>query len=180
MLTLAREARGVAERRFAPVNLTGAGANRRRRARGGRRRAECRSSAWPAPRLKPEAAPSGRSRRRHCALRCARVELVDNAIRYSRPAAASTSPSITNPAMACSPSAIRDRVFGERAGARVRPLLPCARPRAAEVPGSGLGLAIVKRIAERHEATLSLEPGLTDPGGRNLTVTVRFPRKANA
>jgi len=38
-------------------------------------------------------------------------------------------------------------------------------------PGSGLGLAIVKRIADRHEATVSLGSGLD---GHGLGVIVRF------
>lgn len=38
--------------------------------------------------------------------------------------------------------------------------------------GSGLGLAIVRSIADAHGATVSLDEG---PGGRGLSVTVRFP-----
>ncbi|CAN0624510.1 two-component system, OmpR family, sensor histidine kinase QseC [Burkholderia multivorans] len=37
--------------------------------------------------------------------------------------------------------------------------------------GSGLGLSIAKRIAQQHRATVTLG---THPGGRGLTVTVRF------
>ena len=39
-------------------------------------------------------------------------------------------------------------------------------------PGSGLGMAIVKAIADRHEATVTLDSG---PGGSGLAVTVSFP-----
>jgi len=38
--------------------------------------------------------------------------------------------------------------------------------------GSGLGLAIVKRVADRHEATVTLDSGR---GGSGLRVTVEFP-----
>ena len=43
---------------------------------------------------------------------------------------------------------------------------------AADGGGSGLGLSIVKRIAIAHSATVTLDDG---PGGRGLTVRVRFP-----
>ena len=41
----------------------------------------------------------------------------------------------------------------------------------ADAPGSGLGLAIVERIAERHDAQVTLADG---PGGRGLEAVVRF------
>ena len=41
--------------------------------------------------------------------------------------------------------------------------------------GSGLGLAIVKTIADAHGAKVTLAEG---PGGRGLTVAVRFPPAA--
>ena len=40
------------------------------------------------------------------------------------------------------------------------------------VSGSGLGLSIVRRIAEQHQASVTLDSG---PDGRGLTVRVRFP-----
>lgn len=43
--------------------------------------------------------------------------------------------------------------------------------------GSGLGLSIVKRIAEQHHANVVLGDG---PGGRGLSVAVRFEREADA
>ena len=46
-----------------------------------------------------------------------------------------------------------------------------ARGSHADAPGSGLGLAIVERIAERHDAQVTLADG---PGGRGLEATVRF------
>jgi two-component system OmpR family sensor kinase len=48
-------------------------------------------------------------------------------------------------------------------------------PDATAVTGSGLGLAIVKRIANRHDADVTLGPGLVDPRGEGLGVTVAFP-----
>jgi two-component system OmpR family sensor kinase len=44
----------------------------------------------------------------------------------------------------------------------------------AGAPGSGLGLAIVKRVAERHDAAITLGPGLPGQGGEGLGVTVRI------
>jgi len=43
---------------------------------------------------------------------------------------------------------------------------------APDANGSGLGLSIVRRIADAHRATVTLGDG---PGGRGLTVSVRFP-----
>ncbi len=43
---------------------------------------------------------------------------------------------------------------------------------ALDANGSGLGLSIVRRIADAHRATVTLGDG---PGGRGLTVSVRFP-----
>ena len=39
-------------------------------------------------------------------------------------------------------------------------------------PGSGLGMAIVKAIADKHDATVTLDTG---PAGAGLSVTVSFP-----
>ena len=181
LLTLAREEPGVAERRFAPVNLDRAGAKRRRRARGDRRRAERRSRhGRRRGRSRRAQRPwSSRRRRRAARARCRTSSTTPSATR--RPAAASTSPSIRNAARCGrSPSAIRARAF-RRASGRACSTASIVRPplMRREVPGSGLGLAIVKRIAERHEATISLEPGFDGPSGEGLTVTVRFPRKVN-
>ena len=46
------------------------------------------------------------------------------------------------------------------------------------VPGSGLGLAIVKRIADRHDATITLGTGLASAAGDGLGVTLRFAATA--
>ena len=47
---------------------------------------------------------------------------------------------------------------------------------AGDTRGSGLGLAIVKRIADRHGARVTLEPGID---GRGLWVRVAFPAAGN-
>ncbi|MEO8304574.1 MAG: ATP-binding protein [Betaproteobacteria bacterium] len=52
--------------------------------------------------------------------------------------------------------------------------------RARGRPGTGLGLAIVKRVAQRHDATIALESGLSGPGAQGLGVTVRLPVRASA
>src|SRR6185369_1878215 len=63
------------------------------------------------------------------------------------------------------PAAERERVF-ERFY-RVRTAVHGEEP-----VGSGLGLSIVRRIATAHGAVVQLDDG---PGGRGLTVRVRFP-----
>ncbi|MCG5076734.1 ATP-binding protein [Paraburkholderia tagetis] len=45
---------------------------------------------------------------------------------------------------------------------------------AQAVSGSGLGLSIVRRIAEQHQASVTLDSG---PDGRGLIVRVRFPSR---
>jgi signal transduction histidine kinase len=45
----------------------------------------------------------------------------------------------------------------------------------AAARGVDLGLAMVKRIAERHDAHITLGPGLAGPSGEGLGVTLRFP-----
>jgi signal transduction histidine kinase len=46
------------------------------------------------------------------------------------------------------------------------------RPEGTAETGSGLGLSIVRRIAEIYGATVTFD---ASPGGRGLSVTVRFP-----
>jgi two-component system OmpR family sensor kinase len=110
------------------------------------------------------------------ALRALLSNLVDNAVRYTPPDGrvdvsvetvehdAVVSVCDSGPGI---PVSERARVFDR--------FYRAARGVAAGVPGSGLGLAIAKRIAERHDATISLGPGLAGSAGEGLTVTVRFP-----
>jgi two-component system OmpR family sensor kinase len=109
-------------------------------------------------------------------LRAMLSNLVDNAVRYApddgrvdvavrrEPDAVTLQVRDNGPGI---PPAERARVFDRFY--RVR------RPGAADVPGSGLGLAIAKRIAERHDAEITLAPGIAGPLGEGLTVSVRFP-----
>ena len=95
--------------------------------------------------------------------------LVDNAMRYT-PAGGRVDVSVLTrdgaPAFA-----VRDSGPGIAADEREHVFDRFARGAHASAPGSGLGLAIVKRIAERHGATVTLEPGID---GMGLGVVVRF------
>jgi two-component system OmpR family sensor kinase len=180
MLTLAREEPGVAERGFAPVNLTELARSvvAEHAAIAVARQVDL-GMAGPAAET-TEATPvviKGDA----TALRALASNLVDNAIRYT-PAGGRVDVTVDQePRDAV--FAVRDSGPGIPASERARVFDRFYRapaPYAADVPGSGLGLAIVKRIADRHEATLSLGPGFSGPAGEGLTVTVRFPRVANA
>ncbi len=73
----------------------------------------------------------------------------------------------------CSSCATRARAFRPGRSARVFDrFYRGAAAQACARTGSGLGLAIVKRIAERHDAQVTLGTGLD---GRGLGVAVRFP-----
>jgi len=180
MLTLAREEPGVAERRFAPVNLTELARSvvAEHAAIAAARNVDLGMAGAAAETA--EAAPvvvQGDA----AALRALASNLVDNAVRYSPPGGRIDVTVDQEPHDVA--LAVRDSGPGIPAGERARVFDRFYRapgPHAGEVPGSGLGLAIVKRIAERHEATLSLEPGFDGPSGEGLTVTVRFPRRTNA
>lgn len=95
--------------------------------------------------------------------------LIDNAMRYT-PAGGRVDVSVATrdgaPAFI-----VRDSGPGIPADEREHVFDRFARGAHANAPGSGLGLAIVKRIAERHGATIALEPGIDDQG---LGVVVRF------
>ncbi len=111
------------------------------------------------------------------ALRALLSNLVDNAIRYT-PAGGRVDVSVEQDA-ADAIVAVRDSGPGIPASERTRVFdrfYRASAPGAKDVAGSGLGLAIVKRIAERHDATIALGPGLGAASGEGLTVTVRFPR----
>jgi two-component system OmpR family sensor kinase len=95
--------------------------------------------------------------------------LIDNATRYT-PAGGRVDVSVT--ARDGAPAFIvRDSGPGIAADEREHVFDRFARGAQVSAPGSGLGLAIVRRIAERHGATITLEPGI---GGGGLGVVVRF------
>ena len=174
MLTLAREEPGVAERGFAPVNLTElarsvVGEHAAIAAAHGvdLGMAGAASDASDTPVVVNGDATG---------LRALASNLVDNAIRYT-PSGGRVDVTVEsqgNDAVL----AVRDAGPGIPATERGRVFDRFYRappPHAAEMPGSGLGLAIVKRIAERHDATIELGPGFDGPAGEGLTVSVRFP-----
>lgn len=99
--------------------------------------------------------------------------LVDNAVRYG-----------------ASGARVRVAVDGDESGSvlrvgdegpgiapaeRVRVLGRFHRGLGTGESGAGLGLAITQRIATLHGGSIALDDG---PGGRGLTVTVRFPARA--
>ncbi len=97
--------------------------------------------------------------------------LIDNAMRYT-PAGGRVDVSVTTrdgaPAFI-----VRDSGPGIPDDERDHVFERFARGTHPTESGSGLGLAIVRRIAERHGATVTLEPGIN---GAGLGVVVRFNR----
>ena len=176
LLTLAREEPGLAERSAAPVNLTELARSvvgdhaAIAAARGvdlGMDGAAAEASSMSGVVTNGDAT----------ALRALVSNLVDNAIRYT-PEGGRVDVTVEQDAHDAV-LAVRDSGPGIPASERARVFDRFYRspaPGTADVPGSGLGLAIVKRIAERHDATIELEPGFAGPSGEGLTVTVRLPR----
>ena len=175
LLTLAREEPGVAERGFAPVNLAelarsvvadhAAIASARGVDLGVTDGAADLSGAAPVV-VNGDAT----------ALRALLSNLVDNAVRYT-PRAGRVDVTVEKEG-ADAIVAVRDSGPGIPASERTRVFDRFYRstaPGAADIPGSGLGLAIVKRVADRHDATITLGPGIAAAAGDGLTVTVRFP-----
>ncbi|MEK7438731.1 MAG: ATP-binding protein, partial [Pseudomonadota bacterium] len=95
--------------------------------------------------------------------------LIDNAIRYS-PAGGSVHVRAARDGQAATLTVI-DQGPGIPADERDKVGQRFYRVLGSEEYGSGLGLSIVKRIAELHDASLSLEDG---PQGKGLSVTARF------
>jgi two-component system OmpR family sensor kinase len=175
LLTLAREEPGLTERSFAPVNLAelarsvvadhAAIASARGVDLGVTDGAADRSGAAPVV-VNGDAT----------ALRALLSNLVDNAVRYT-PEGGRVDVTVEKDA-ADAIVAVRDSGPGIPASERTRVFdrfYRAVAPGAADIPGSGLGLAIVKRIADRHDATITLGPGIGAVSGEGLTVTVRFP-----
>lgn len=171
LLTLAREEPGVSERPFAPVNLAELARHVVAECApiAGARRVDLGlvqgDEAAAAPIVNGDAA----------GLRMLLANLVDNAVRYV-PEGGQVDIAVRRdggevvlevrddgPGI---PVAERARVFDR--------FYRVPRPGAADAPGSGLGLAIARRVAERHDAAITLAPGIAGPAGEGLTVTVRF------
>lgn len=171
LLTLAREEPGVNERPFAPVNLT----ELARRVLtdyapiAAARRVDLGMSVIDSP--VADAMMSGDA----AGLRAMISNLVDNAVRYT-PSGGRVDVSVqrnreeivlavrdTGPGV---PASERERIFDRFYR------MPDAVT--AGAPGSGLGLAIVKRVAERHDAAVTLGSGLPGQYGEGLGVVVRI------
>jgi two-component system, OmpR family, sensor kinase len=112
------------------------------------------------------------------ALRTLLRNLVDNAVRYAS-AGGRVDVQVEGPQPSAESSAgggarlsVTDDGPGIAPPERTRVFDRFYRRAGTEPPGSGLGLAIVKAIADAHGAAITLGEG---PGGRGLTVTVRFP-----
>ena len=176
LLTLAREEPGVAERSFAPVNLVELA-----RSIVGEHAAiaaargvdlgiagDHAESATDANAVVVNGDAAG--------LRALLSNLVDNAVRYT-PSGGRVDVTVKRDVRDAI-LAVRDSGPGIPASERGRVFDRFYRvpaPGATDVSGSGLGLAIVKRIAERHDAHITLGPGLAGPSGDGLGVTLRFP-----
>jgi len=112
------------------------------------------------------------------ALRTLLRNLVDNAVRYASAGGrvdvqvAGPQPSAESSAGGGARLTVTDDGPGIAPAERTRVFDRFYRRAGTEPPGSGLGLAIVKAIADAHGAAITLGEG---PGGRGLTVTVRFP-----
>jgi two-component system OmpR family sensor kinase len=176
LLTLAREEPGVAERTFAPVNLTDLARSvvgehaTIAQARGvdvglvgGAEDSEQRVV------IQGDAA----------GLRALLTNLVDNAVRYTSNGGR-VDVGVDAEADGGAVLTVRDSGPGIPPGERGRVFDRFYRvPGHDDASGSGLGLAIVKRIAERHDAEIALGPGIAGPHGDGLGVTARFPPKAS-
>ncbi len=101
--------------------------------------------------------------------------LIDNALRYT-PAGGRVDADVSREG-AEAVLAVRDSGPGIASDQRSRVFDRFYRvttQASAAVPGSGLGLAIVKRVADRHDATITLGAGIASDAGEGLGVTVRF------
>lgn len=101
--------------------------------------------------------------------------LVDNAVRYVRPRG--TVEVIVQRTVGGARLRVVDDGPGIPADARMRVLDRFTRLLGTGAQGSGLGLSIVARIAELHDAELTLADG---PDGKGLAVDVAFPGSGDA
>jgi len=172
LLTLAREEPGVSDRPFAPVNLSELARHvlAEYTAIADLHRVDLGMAGGDAKGA--DVIVNGDA----AGLRAMLANLVDNAVRYT-PAGGRVDVAVRrerNDAVL----AVSDTGPGIPAGERARVFDRFYRvpgTGAAGVAGSGLGLAIVKRIAERHDATITLGPGLSGRAGEGLGVAVRIP-----
>jgi two-component system OmpR family sensor kinase len=172
LLTLAREEPGVSERPFAPVNLTELAHH-----------VVAEQAAIAASRgvdlgFAESASASGEIivHGDAAGLRVLLSNLVDNALRYV-PEGGLVDVAI-NRSNGNAVLEVRDNGPGIPAAERSRVFdrfYRAALPGVADIPGSGLGLAIARRIAERHDACITLAPGIAGAAGEGLAVIVRFP-----
>ncbi len=173
LLTLAREEPGMAERPFAPVNLSELARSvvGDHAAIAAARHVDLGIAEGHADGVETPVLIDGDA----AGLRALLSNLVDNAVRYT-PAGGRVDVSVEVDGIGAVVT-VRDSGPGIPASERGRVFdrfyrLPGP---SAEVPGSGLGLAIVKRIAERHDANITLGPGIAGPDGEGLGVIVHFP-----
>jgi two-component system OmpR family sensor kinase len=172
LLTLAREEPGVAERPFAPVNLTElARSVVAEHATIAQARGVDVGLAGGAEDARQRVVIQGDAP----GLRALLTNLVDNAVRYT-PRGGRVDVGVEAEGGGALLT-VRDSGPGIPADERGRVFDRFYRGpgQNGDVSGSGLGLAIVKRIAERHDAEIALGPGIAGPLGEGLGVTVRFP-----
>ena len=172
LLTLAREEPGVAERPFAPVNLTElARSVVGEHATIAEARGVDLGLAGGAENAEQRVVIEGDA----AGLRALLTNLVDNAVRYT-PRGGRVDVGVEAQGEGAVLT-VRDSGPGIPASERGRVFDRFYRVPGPtdDVAGSGLGLAIVKRIAERHDADIALGPGIASAQGEGLGVTVRFP-----
>jgi two-component system OmpR family sensor kinase len=172
LLTLAREEPGVNERPFAPVNLAELA-----------RHVIAEYAPIAAARSVDVGMVGGEARAGDAivngdaaGLRAMLSNLVDNAVRYT-PEGGRVDVTVQRD-HGDAVLAVRDNGPGIPAAERARVFDRFYRvpdTGTTGIPGSGLGLAIVKRVAERHDANVTLGTGLPGPVGDGLGVIVRMP-----
>ena len=175
LLTLAREEPGVNERPFAPVNVTDLARHvvAEYAAIASARHVDLGMPERDLP--ADDAIVNGDG----AGLRAMVSNLIDNAVRYT-PAGGRVDVSVQRDGDDVL-LAVRDTGRGVPPSERERVFdrfyrMPDADT--AGAPGSGLGLAIVKRVAEGHDAVITLGSGLPGRSGEGLGVTVRISASA--
>ena len=106
--------------------------------------------------------------------------LVDNALQYTPRSGTVTVRVLADPFGQVLVLQVEDNGPGIPEAERELVFQPFYRALGTGVDGSGLGLAIVREIAERHDATVSIEPTQARSQPPGTRVTVRFAAKAAA